>query len=86
MRRAPSEQLREHFWFSTQPIEEPEDPEHLAFAFAALGMEDRILFSTDYPHWDFDAPGQTLPRSLSREVKAKILAGNACRLYGLPGS
>jgi predicted TIM-barrel fold metal-dependent hydrolase len=85
-RRAPSERLREHFWFSTQPIEEPEDPEHLAFAFAALGMEDRILFSTDYPHWDFDAPGQTLPRSLSREVKAKILAGNACRLYGLLAS
>ena len=77
------EQLREHFWFSTQPIEEPEDPEHLAFAFDALGMADRIMFSTDYPHWDFDAPGQALPRSLSKEVKQQILAGNACRLYGL---
>ncbi len=81
--RLPSEQLREHFWFSTQPIEEPDDPEHLAFAFDALGMADRILFSTDYPHWDFDAPGQALPRSLSKEVKQRILAGNACRLYGL---
>ena len=58
----PSEYLREHFWFTTQPIEEPEDPEHLAFAFDALGMVDRIMFSTDYPHWDFDAPSQTLPR------------------------
>jgi uncharacterized protein len=84
LRRPPSEYLREHFWFTTQPIEEPDDPEHLAFAFDALGMTDRILFSTDYPHWDFDAPGQTLPRSLSKEVKQKILAGNATRLYGLP--
>jgi predicted TIM-barrel fold metal-dependent hydrolase len=84
MRRAPSEQLREHFWFSTQPIEEPEDPEHLAFAYEALGMADRIMFSTDYPHWDFDAPGQALPRSLGKDVRQKILAGNACRLYGLP--
>jgi uncharacterized protein len=84
LRRAPSELLREHFWFSTQPIEEPDDPEHLAFAFDALGMVDRIMFSTDYPHWDFDAPGQALPRSLSREVKPKILSANACRLYGLP--
>jgi len=83
MRRLPSEQLREHFWFSTQPIEEPDDPEHLAFAFDALGMTDRILFSTDYPHWDFDAPGRALPRTLRRDVREKILAGNACRLYGL---
>jgi predicted TIM-barrel fold metal-dependent hydrolase len=82
--RTPTEYMREHFWFTTQPIEEPDDPEHLAFAFQALGMEDRILFSTDYPHWDFDAPGQTLPRSLSKEVKRKILAGNAINLYGLP--
>jgi predicted TIM-barrel fold metal-dependent hydrolase len=86
LERLPSEQLREHFWFSTQPIEEPDDPEHLAFAFDALGMTDRIMFSTDYPHWDFDAPGQTLPRSIDKPVKEKILAGNACRLYGLGGA
>ena len=84
LRRKPSEELREHFWFSTQPIEEPDDPEHLKLAFEALGMLDRIVFSTDYPHWDFDAPGRALPRSLSKEVKQQILAGNACRLYGLP--
>ena len=46
-------------------------------------MTDRILFSTDYPHWDFDAPGQALPRTLREDVQEKILAGNACRLYGL---
>jgi len=84
LRKAPSEYLREHWWFTTQPIEEPDDPEHLAFAFDALGMVDRIMFSSDYPHWDFDAPSQTLPRSISKEDKARIFAGNACRLYGLP--
>jgi uncharacterized protein len=79
----PSHYLRENWWFTTQPIEEPDDPEHLALAFDALGMVDRIMFSSDYPHWDFDAPSQTLPRSISKEDKAKIFAGNACRLYGL---
>jgi predicted TIM-barrel fold metal-dependent hydrolase len=83
LRKPPSEYLREHWWFTTQPIEEPDDPEHLAFAFDALGMVDRIMFSSDYPHWDFDAPSQALPRSISKEDKAKIFAGNACRLYGL---
>ena len=53
-------------------------------AFDAIGMVDRILFSSDYPHWDFDSPDQTLPRSISKEDKAKIFAGNACRLYRLP--
>jgi predicted TIM-barrel fold metal-dependent hydrolase len=82
--RTPSEYLREHWWFTTQPIEEPDDPEHLAFAFDALGMVDKIMFSSDYPHWDFDAPSQTLPRSISKENKARIFAENAVALYGLP--
>ena len=85
LRRPPSELLREHVWFTTQPIEEPDDPEHLAIAFDALGMTDRIMFSSDYPHWDFDAPSQSLPPTIPRADKARILAGNACRLYGLDG-
>ena len=71
----PSHYLRENWWFTTQPIEEPDDPEHLALAFDALGMVDRIMFSSDYPHWDFDAPSQTLPRSISREDKDEDLRG-----------
>jgi uncharacterized protein len=82
--RAPSSYFREHFWFTTQPIEEPEDPEHLARAYEHMAMGDHIMFATDYPHWDFDAPKQALPRSLSQELRGDILAGNACRLYGLP--
>ena len=81
--RPPSEFLREHVWFTTQPIEEPDHPEQLAIAFDALGMPDRIMFSSDYPHWDFDAPGQSLPRTISKDERERILAGNACRLYGL---
>jgi uncharacterized protein len=84
LRRPPSEYLREHVWFTTQPIEEPDDPEHLAIAFDALGMTERIMYSSDYPHWDFDAPGQTLPRSIGTDDRARIFAGNACRLYDLP--
>ena len=82
--RPPSEYLREHWWFTTQPIEEPDDPEHLAVAFELLGMTDRIMFSSDYPHWDFDAPSQVLPRSISQADRLKIFAGNACDLYRLP--
>ncbi|MQA83927.1 MAG: amidohydrolase family protein [Streptosporangiales bacterium] len=80
--RAPSEYFHDHFWFTTPPIEEPEDPRHLLVAIEHSGMADRILFASDYPHWDFDSPAQALPRSLPKDLRAKIFADNACRLYG----
>jgi uncharacterized protein len=84
LERPPSECFREHFWFTTQPIEEPDEPNHLVQALEHLAMDDRIMFATDYPHWDFDSPSQALPRQLDDELRAKIMAGNAARLYGLP--
>jgi predicted TIM-barrel fold metal-dependent hydrolase len=80
--RKPSEVFREHFWFTTQPIEEPDDPQQLVQSLEFTGMTDRIMFASDYPHWDFDSPAMTLPRSVPKELKAKIMAANACRLYG----
>ena len=55
VKRPPSEYIREHVWFTTQPIEEPANPQHLR----DLDRLDRLgppLFSTDYPHWDYDDP------------------------------
>ena len=60
LKRAPSEYIREHFWVSTQPMEEPEHPDHLIDAMRWIGC-DRILFASDYPHWDFDDPVLALP-------------------------
>jgi predicted TIM-barrel fold metal-dependent hydrolase len=82
--RLPSEIVREHVWFTTQPIEEPDDPSEFAQVVQHAGLDDRLLFATDYPHWDFDSPAQALPRSLSDQQRHKILAANACALYGLP--
>ena len=38
-----------------QPIEEPDNPAHLNEIIDWIGW-DRLMFSTDYPHWDFDDP------------------------------
>jgi predicted TIM-barrel fold metal-dependent hydrolase len=83
LERAPSEYIHDHVWFTTQPIEEPADPADFIRTVEHGQLTDRLLFATDYPHWDFDAPTQALPRGLSKEVRADILAGNACTLYGL---
>ncbi|MEA2768257.1 MAG: uncharacterized protein QOD93_1219, partial [Acetobacteraceae bacterium] len=64
LKRAPSEYIRSNVWFTTQPIEEPEPRTQLAEALDWIGW-DRILFATDYPHWDFDHPEQALPIKLT---------------------
>jgi hypothetical protein len=81
--RPPSEIVREHFWFTTQPIDEPPGPGDLVTVLDHLAMNDRIMFATDYPHWDFDAPDHVLPRGLDDATRADIMAGNAARLFKL---
>jgi len=81
--RRPSEYIAENIWLTTQPIEEPKAPyalKDLVDSFPAL--EDKLMFSTDYPHWDFDAPDEALRKSrLPQETLSKIFHGNAQKLY-----
>ena len=82
LRRAPSEYMREHVFVSTQPIEEPERPEHLLDTLEWIGW-DRVLYASDYPHWDFDDPRLAIPAFIPEDKRAAIYGGNARRLYGL---
>jgi uncharacterized protein len=78
--RAPSEYMEEHLWFSTQPMEEPGDPQHFLQSLDLLGP-DRLMYSSDYPHWDFDPPTDSLPVELDPALVARILGENAAALY-----
>jgi predicted TIM-barrel fold metal-dependent hydrolase len=82
VKRPPSEYMREHFWFTTQPIEEPEDPHDLAEIMQWVGF-DRLMFSTDYPHWDFDDPQRAFKAQLSEAQRAAVFRDNAKALYAL---
>jgi predicted TIM-barrel fold metal-dependent hydrolase len=84
LERAPSEYIRDHVWFTSQPVEEPDDPDDFLRTVAQGRLADRLMFATDYPHWDFDSPKQAMPPGLAKDTRARILAGNACDLYGLP--
>ena len=83
VKRPPSEYIRKHCWFTTQPMEEPSQNKFFHQMMAAINMPDRIMFATDYPHWDFDAPDLAFPVRLDKEFRHAIMAGNAQRLYKL---
>jgi uncharacterized protein len=84
LKRKPSEYMRE-MYYSSQPMEIPEDLTILEAAFRMFDAEHRLLYASDYPHWDFDLPSVVydLP-FLSAEAKRRILGGNARELFGLP--
>jgi uncharacterized protein len=78
--RPPSEYLREHFWFTTQPIDEPDDARHLRSLIEWVGI-DRLLFSSDYPHWDYDDARFAFKTPLSETERKKIFNSNARAVY-----
>ncbi len=83
LKRKPSEYMRE-MYFSTQPMELPDDPTILEATFKMINAETQLVWSSDYPHWDFDLPGviYDLP-FLNEQSKRNILGANAAKLFNL---
>jgi predicted TIM-barrel fold metal-dependent hydrolase len=84
LKRKPSEYMRE-MYYSSQPMEVPSDLSILEATFKMINAETQLVWSSDYPHWDFDLPSviYDLP-FLGEQAKRGILGGNAARLFGLP--
>jgi uncharacterized protein len=84
LKRLPSEYVREHVYVCTQPMEEPHRPRQFLQLLEHYGPAvDRIVFATDYPHWDADDPDEAFPIALPPELQQKIYFDNAAALYGL---
>jgi hypothetical protein len=80
LKRAPSEYIRESIWLTTQPMEEPQPREHVLDAIDWIGW-DKLIFATDYPHWDYDDPTQVLPMPLPEQRRRDFFFNNAMKLY-----
>lgn len=84
LKAKPSEYMASGNWFyATEPEEST-----LPYVIDRIG-DDKILFASDYPHWDgmFPYVVSTIRgrRDLSESSKQKILGDNAKRLYGWEG-
>ena len=82
LKRRPSEVIRRHIWVTTQPMEEPAAREHLLDTMEWIGW-DRLLFASDYPHWDFDDPFRAFPASIADARRREILTSNGRAVYRL---
>jgi predicted TIM-barrel fold metal-dependent hydrolase len=79
--RSPAEIVREHVRFTLQPIDAPRtDPAALARTLEHMGSDRLLLFSTDYPHWQFDGE-DALPDGLPGDTIRKLLVDNPLETY-----
>lgn len=85
LERPPSEYVREHFRLTSQPMEEPENAQHRKAMLEMLDVEQMVMFSSDFPHWDGDTV-DFAARSFTREQRSRVLSETARELYRLPSS
>jgi predicted TIM-barrel fold metal-dependent hydrolase len=81
--RKPSEYVKDNIWFTTQPLDYPEDKLELTNALEWMEADRILLFSSDYPHWTFDDP-QWVAKHMPERMRDKIMFGNGINLFHLP--
>ncbi|WP_328392650.1 amidohydrolase family protein [Nocardia sp. NBC_00416] len=83
IKRKPSEYVKEHIRFTTQPLDYPEDKTELTRAFEWMEADKILLYSSDYPHWTFDDP-RWLVKHLPTAAREKVMFRNGIETYHLP--
>ena len=81
IKRLPSEYVFDHVRFTTQPLAEPRRRPHLHALCEMVQAERTLMFSSDYPHWDFDDPTLAL-QSLPPEILQRVRVENALETFG----
>ena len=78
--RSPIEIVRDHVRLTLQPMDSPPEPDRLAEVIEELGADDFLLFSSDYPHWQWDGD-EVLPEGLPKRLIARIAVENPAATY-----
>lgn len=82
LKRKPSELFREQCFISMDP------DEHTLEVVVEMGLEDCVIWGSDYPHFDCTFPGvvdevKEACAALSQQAQQKIIGENTKRLYNL---
>ena len=78
--RHPLEIAKDHIRLTIQPRDLPEDPAVFERLMNHFDSDEMLLFSTDYPHWQFDGD-DALPAGISPALAEKICRDNPLAAY-----
>lgn len=76
----PATIVRERVRLTLQPFDGPPDPATLTRFMDHMGSDELLLFSTDYPHWQFEG-ADVIPQGLDPALTRKIMVDNPLRTY-----
>jgi predicted TIM-barrel fold metal-dependent hydrolase len=76
----PTSIVRSRVRLTLQPFDAPPDAASVTRLIEHIGSDDMLLFSTDYPHWQFDGV-EALPEGLDAGLTRTIMVDNPLRTY-----
>ena len=76
----PGSIVREGVRLTLQPFDAPPDAASVTRLMEHIGSDEMLLFSTDYPHWQFYGT-DALPEGLDAGLAHKIMVENPLRTY-----
>jgi uncharacterized protein len=77
---SPTEIVRDNVRLTLQPVDAPPRAEQFERLMDHMGSDAILLFSTDYPHWQFDGDA-ALPEGLPPALVRKIMVDNPRASY-----
>jgi uncharacterized protein len=81
LKKRPSDYVTERVRFSTQPVQEIPDEQSLRNILTVIDGENRLVFASDYPHWDAERP-ESVFKNQSPEFRRRIFRENAIAFFG----
>ena len=81
LKEPPSHYVLEHCRFTSEPVDEPEPRMWLLQAAQMMHAERTLCYSSDYPHWDADAPDFVF-KDFPESLRQRIFVENALETFG----
>jgi uncharacterized protein len=78
--RPPWEVVRDQLRLTIAPFDGPAEPDAVARLIDHLQSDDMLLFSSDFPHWQFDGDA-IMPAGIPQSLHSKIKRDNALATY-----
>lgn len=78
--REPAAIMRDHIRLTTQPFDAPPDKAGVEQLMDQIGSDRMLLFSSDYPHWQFDGQ-DPIPRDIPAAIVQRMCVDNPLETF-----